>query len=52
MYSTAGATAGTAAGAAMLPVTGLNLVWYAVAAFTLISAGFAMMRLVPRRRRG
>jgi poly-beta-1,6-N-acetyl-D-glucosamine synthase len=28
----------------------LNLLWYAVAACTLISAGFALMRLVPRRR--
>jgi len=31
-------------------LTGLNMLWYAVAAFTLISAGFALMRLVPRRR--
>jgi len=34
----------------MLPVTGFNVMWYALAAFTLISAGLALMRLVPKRR--
>ena len=50
MYPTAGAAGGAVVGGAMLPVTGFNLVWFLVAAFTLISAGLAVLRLVPRRR--
>jgi LPXTG-motif cell wall-anchored protein len=44
-----GAITGTAASMGMLPMTGFNLVWFLVAAFTLIMAGGALLRLVPRK---
>ena len=31
-----------------LAVTGFSVLWFVLAAFTLISAGFALLRLVPR----
>jgi hypothetical protein len=43
-------TATTAAcGAEGLAATGLNLVWLLLAAFALLGAGMAVMRLVPKR---
>lgn len=50
MYSVKAAGAGTA-GTATLAYTGMNSLFYAVAAFTLIMAGLAVVRLVPRRER-
>lgn len=34
-----------------LAFTGSNSLWLALAAFALIAAGSAMMRVVPKRRR-
>jgi hypothetical protein len=48
MYQTR-AVAGTALGT--LPFTGLNLTWTVLAAFALLAAGGALMRIAPRRRR-
>jgi hypothetical protein len=39
-----------AAGGAALPFTGLVLGWKAVAAASLVLAGAAIVRLLPRRR--
>ena len=39
-----GATTSTLA----LAATGFSLLWFLLAAFTLISAGFALLRLMPR----
>jgi hypothetical protein len=44
--ASAAGTAGTVGGLAM---TGLNVVWLLLAAFALLGAGMAVMRLVPRR---
>lgn len=42
--------ASSAAGAlGTLPFTGLNLMWVAVAAFTLLMAAGALWRIAPRR---
>ena len=49
MYVKAGAAA-AAGGAATLPVTGYNLAWAVIFGVTLLVAGVALMRLVPRRR--
>jgi hypothetical protein len=40
----------SAAKAAALPFTGLNVIWLLLAAFALISAGSALLRIVPRRQ--
>ena len=37
------------AGAAGLAATGVNVVWLVLAAFALLGAGIALLRLVPRR---
>ncbi len=50
MY-TVKATGAGAASSATLAYTGMNTLFYAVAAFTLIMAGLALVRLVPRRER-
>ena len=50
MYSVKAAGTG-AAGSATLAYTGMNTLFYAVAAFTLVMAGLAVVRLVPRRER-
>jgi len=43
-------SAGTAAGGvALLPRTGLDVVWFVLAAFALIGAGTALLRVLPRR---
>lgn len=50
MYnSPAVASAGAAGTAGTLAMTGLNVVWLLLAAFALLGAGMAIMRLVPRR---
>lgn len=48
MYPTMGAAAGTAAGTA-LAVTGASVGWIVLAGAALVAAGFAVMRLVPKR---
>jgi hypothetical protein len=47
--ATAG-TAGTAATVGILPFTGLNLVWFVIAAFALLMAAGALWRIAPRRQ--
>jgi hypothetical protein len=50
MYNcTTATTAACAAGGGGLATTGLNIVWLLLAAFALLGAGMAVMRLVPRR---
>lgn len=46
----AGGAAGTAAIAQTLPFTGLPLWMVLVMVFTLVAAGTALLRLVPRRQ--
>lgn len=48
MYNQGLTAAGGVAGVATLPFTGLNLVWVALAAFTLLMAAGAIWRIVPR----
>lgn len=51
-YVGAGTTAGGTSGAGLLPVTGgPESVWFWIVVFVLISAGFAALRLVPRKIR-
>lgn len=52
MYGKLGSTA-LAAGApsAALAWTGLPLLWLIVSAMTLLAAGFALLRLIPRATR-
>jgi hypothetical protein len=49
MYNWGGVLGTEAAAGAALPFTGLNSVWLALSAFALLSAGTAILRLVPRR---
>ncbi|GAA4885247.1 hypothetical protein [Actinomycetospora straminea] len=52
MYGKLGTTAVAAgAPAGVLAYTGLPLLWLVVSAMTLIAAGFALLRLVPRAER-
>lgn len=46
MYNSLAAPAATAAA---LPMTGVNTVWLFLAAFTLLAAGGALRRIVPRK---
>ena len=49
-YAGAGTTVSGVGAAGMLPVTGgPDSIWFWMVVFVLISAGFAMLRLVPRR---
>lgn len=50
MYNVKAAGVG-AAGSASLAYTGMNTMFFVVAGFTLIMAGLALTRLVPRRER-
>lgn len=47
--ATAAAGSGVVAGTG-LAMTGFNVVWLALAAFALVAAGGALLRLVPRRQ--
>jgi hypothetical protein len=49
MYSDRVLASSAVGAAGVLPFTGLNLVWIAVAAFTLVMAAGALWRLAPRR---
>ncbi len=33
----------------MLPTTGIDAVWFALAAFALVAAGMAALRIAPRK---
>jgi len=41
----------TVVGGGALALTGFNTVWVLVAGLTLLVAGLAVMRMVPKRRR-
>jgi hypothetical protein len=43
-----GVLAGTGAGGAALPFTGLNITWVVIGAFALLMAAGAVWRMVPR----
>lgn len=50
MYNSFGvASASLGAGSVGLAATGMNLVWLVLAAFALLGAGQALLRLAPRR---
>jgi hypothetical protein len=51
VYGKLGSTAFLALPAGALATDGLGTLWYAVAACTLLAAGFAAVRLIPRRER-
>ncbi len=55
MYNNISSSAGAGAGAGLLAATGANSlmesVWLGLAAFALVAAGTALMRIVPRRDR-
>ena len=48
MYHKAVLASSTTAGAAALPYTGLNIVWFVIGAFALLMAAGAVWRMVPR----
>lgn len=50
MYTSKAAVASTA-GTATLAFTGVNVLFYVVAGFTLVMAGLAMTRLAPKTER-
>ncbi|HEY8301809.1 MAG TPA: hypothetical protein VIG48_07915 [Jatrophihabitans sp.] len=49
MYNSTGGLAAGAGTVGGLAATGLNVMWLVLAAFALLGAGMAIMRLVPRR---
>lgn len=51
MYGKLGSTAVLTMPAGALAMGGLGTLWYVVAACTLLAAGFALARLLPRRER-
>lgn len=51
MYPGKIVTGSTMTGGGALAVTGHNSVWLVVAGLTLMLAGLAIVRLVPKRRR-
>lgn len=48
MYNCTSATVACGAGGG-LAATGLNIVWLLLAAFALLGAGMALLRLIPKR---
>ena len=51
MYGKLGSTAFLAMPAGATAPGGLGTLWYTVAACTLLAAGLALIRLLPRRQR-
>lgn len=49
MYQVKGCTAAGAAGSCTLAATGFNTLFYVVAGFTLLMAGFALLKLRPAK---
>lgn len=50
MYNNIASSAGAGVGVGTLAMTGFDSVWLGLAAFALIAAGTAVMRIAPRRR--
>jgi LPXTG-motif cell wall-anchored protein len=48
MYHNAMLAGGVGAAAGTLPMTGLNLIWFILAAFALVMAAGALWRISPR----
>jgi hypothetical protein len=49
-YAGAGTTATGTGAAGMLPITGgADSIWFWIIVFVLVSAGFAALRLIPRK---
>jgi LPXTG-motif cell wall-anchored protein len=48
VYDKALASSGAATMAA-LPLTGFSMIWFVIAAFALLMAGGALLRIAPRR---
>ena len=48
MYSKSGAL-GSAVTTGGLAATGMNIIWVVLASFALLSAGLALLRIIPRR---
>lgn len=48
MYGNATFATPALAAGATLPFTGFSLVWYVLAAFALLAAGLAILRVIPR----
>lgn len=42
------AITGAGVGTSLLPTTGFVPLWFGLAAFTMIAAGFTVLRLMPR----
>lgn len=51
MYGKLGSTSLVVVPAGAAGITGLEVLWYVVAAATLVAATFAVLRLLPRRKR-
>lgn len=51
MYNNISSSAGAGTGAGVLAATGADSLWLGLAAFALVAAGTAIMRIVPRRQR-
>jgi hypothetical protein len=51
MYNHISSSAGAGLGAGALASTGFNSLWLGLAAFALVAAGTAVMRIVPKRHR-
>lgn len=51
MYGKVTGTAGAAGAAGTLAYTGFETVWWVVGGLTLVFAGIALLKLVPRFRR-
>jgi hypothetical protein len=49
MYTPTGIAGATAAAGAGLAATGMNVIWMLLAAFALLGAGLALLRVLPRR---
>ncbi len=48
LYDNPSATLAAGGTGGVLAYTGLNSLWWALAAFALVAAGTALMRIVPR----
>ena len=49
MYTKASVAGSGAIAGSGLAMTGLNVVWLSLAAFALVAAGSALLRVLPRR---
>lgn len=51
MYNHVTSSAGAGIGGGVLAATGADSLWLGLAAFALLAAGTAILRIVPRRQR-